>query len=90
MTLPSHTLAELKELTSNFADYVFTRWYQAEDNPNFYTTYGQYGERYHITYKNSTDYVIELGKVYSSGLGWEDLTNTILTGEETIADYDDF
>lgn len=89
MTLPSHTLEELKALTLDFADYDFPRWYKAEDNPNLYVTFGEYGERIHLTYIDETNYIIELGKVHSSGLGWDDLTQRILSGEETISDLDE-
>jgi hypothetical protein len=81
MSLPSHTLEELKNLINNFEGGHVDRWYQAEDNPILYVGFGEYGERFHIAYESATEYLIEIGQVYGSGLGWNDFTERILTGE---------
>ena len=78
MSQPSHTLDELKTLTNTFEGGNIDRWYQAEDNPIFHVGLGEYGERFHIAYANDTDYLVEVGKVYDSGLGWDDITERVL------------
>ena len=81
MSLPSHTLEELKTLTNDFEGGQIHRWYQAEDNPFLHVGFGEYGERFHIAYESDTQYLIQIGYVYDSGLGWVDFTDRILTGE---------
>lgn len=86
MTLPSHTLEELQNLTNKFEGGEIDRWYTANDNPYLHVGFGEYGERFHISYKDDTDYLIEIGQVNESGLGWDDFTDRILSGEPRTPD----
>lgn len=90
--LPAKTLDELKSLVSTYADFSKFSWYTSNDEPTFHMAIGEWGEKFHIAYHNATEYIIELGKVYGSGQGWNDITARVLTGEprseEELAELD--